>query len=88
MNPRPLSVLVSDLEKVYHISHIRPIKLFIGVDTNINIRLQVYNFIGMETNNQTTIMVSKDTWKKLNGLKECGDSMSDVVIKILTKVTK
>jgi len=57
--------------------------IIIGANTNNLIKVLFYNFIGMKANKQTTIMVSREVWKKLNSLKECGDSMNDVVAKIL-----
>ena len=57
--------------------------IIIGVGTNNLIKVLFYNFIGMETNKHTTIMVSREVWKKLNALRECGQTMNDVVAKIL-----
>jgi len=57
--------------------------MFIGGCTNKLIGLRSYNFIGMSANKATTISVTRDTWKDLNTLKECGESMEAVIRKLL-----
>lgn len=36
-----------------------------------------------EKEKTTTIQVSEETWKKLNGMKGLGESMNDVITRLL-----